>query len=389
MTQAPVCDFDLYSDAFIRDPWPRYARMREMGAVLWLPALENFALTRAGVIREAVRNHEDFCSRKGVAADQFGCTFLQGNTVASDPPRHTQLREAMAPPLTPTALESIRPRVDDMAAGLIEKLMQEGEFDAVSDLAQVLPLAIVRDLVGLPDYGKSNMLKWAAAAFNVLGVQNDRGCAAVAEIREMREFIKDDLGPDTVASGSWIERVLALAANGDIDPDLAPFAIRDYINPSLDTTISAIGHLIWHLGRNPDQWEKLKQHPDRILNAAHEAVRLGTPIRSFSRTTTRPITIDGVDIPAGARVMMLFASANRDESIFNDPDRFDITRNNRRHLGFGAGIHTCIGMHLALMEMSAILKAMLERVRTIEVGTPTIAMNNTICAYAHLPARFS
>ena len=364
MTQAPVCDFDLYSDAFIRDPWPRYAFMREMGAVLWLPVHGNFALTRAGEIREAVRNHEDFCSSAGVAADQFGCSFLRGNTVASDPPRHTQLRGTMAPPLTPAALEDIRARVDAMADELIASLVQKDGFDAVAELAQVLPLTIVRDLVGLPDYGKSNMLKWAAAAFNVLGVQNERGCAAVAEIREMREFIKDDIGPDTVASGSWIERVLELAAGGDIDPDLAPFAIRDYINPSLDTTISAIGHLIWHLGRNPDQWEKLKENPDRILNAAHEAVRLGTPIRSFSRTTTRPVVIDGVDIPSGARVMMLFASANRDERVFEDPDRFDIARNNRRHLGFGAGIHTCIGMHLALMEMSAILKAMLVRVRT-------------------------
>ena len=388
MAQAPDCDFDLYADDFIRDPWPRYAQMRQMGAVLWLPMHGNFALTRAGEIREAVRDHEDFCSGAGVAADQFGCTFLQGNTVASDPPRHTRLRGAMAPPLTPAALQDIRPRVDEMADDLIASLVREERFDAVVDLAQVLPLTIVRDLVGLPDYGKSNMLKWAAAAFNVLGVQNQRGCAAVAEIREMREFIKDDIGPDTVGPGSWIRRVLDLAANGDIDAELAPFAIRDYINPSLDTTISAIGHLIWHLGRNPDQWEKLKQNPDRIPNAAHEAVRLGTPIRSFSRIATRPVVIDGIDIPSGARVMMLFASANRDERVFEDPDRFDIARNNRRHLGFGAGIHTCIGMHLALMEMSAILKAMVDRVRTIEVGSPEIAMNNTICAYSSLPTRF-
>ncbi|MEX3007902.1 cytochrome P450 [Hoeflea sp. TYP-13] len=388
MTQAPVCEIDLYSDEFIADPWPGYAEMRKLGAVVWLPVHGNYALTRSREVREAVRDHERFCSGHGVAADRFGCEFLQGNTVASDQPRHTQLRNAMAPPLRPDALEEIRPHIEQMADELVASLTGRDGFDAVSDLAQYLPLTIVRDMVGLPDFGKSNMLKWAAAAFNVLGVQNGRGRDAVADIREMREFISDGISSDTVKSGSWIRRIFDLEKEGGIDPDLTPFAVRDYINPSLDTTISAIGHLIWQLGSNPGEWEKLKENPNLVLNAIHEAVRMGTPVRTFSRRTTEPVTIDSVEIPEGARVMMLFASANRDERVFENPDTFDISRNNRRHLGFGAGIHMCIGMHLALIEMTAVLKAMLDRVDKIEVGTPTVAMNNTICAFSSLPAKF-
>ncbi len=389
MAKAPALDIDLYSDEVIANPWPVYAQMRKLGPVVWLPVHENFALTRGKEIREALRDPETFCSGRGVAADQFGCDYLQGNTVASDPPRHTQLRQAMAPPLTPSSLQEIAPNIEEMAEALIVDLVSRGSFDAVPDLAHHLPLTIVRDMVGLPDFGRENMLKWAAAAFNVLGIQNSRGCAAVEQIEEMRSFIAGGLTDESLRPESWIARIRAMEKRGEIDGSLAQFAIRDYINPSLDTTISALGHLIWHLGLNPDQWELLKQRPDLTLNTAHEAVRLGTPIRSFSRQTTKEVDIAGVTVPAGFRVMMLFASANRDERVFEDPDRFDITRNNRRHLGFGAGIHMCIGMHLALAEMDAVLKAMLRHVDRIEIGQPEVAMNNTIHAFASLPARFS
>lgn len=388
MSDAPVCEFDLYSDDFIADPWPRYAEMRKLGPVVWLPVHGNFALTQAREVREALRNHEDFCSGQGVAGDDFGCQFLQGNTVASDPPRHTELRSVMSPPLTPRSLEDIRPEIESVANDLIVALVEKGSFDAIGDLAQHLPLKIVREMVGLPDFGSENMLKWAAAAFNVLGRQNERGRAALTEIQEMRDFISEGVSHDTIKPGSWIKRILELADKGEVDGQLAPFAVRDYINPSLDTTISAIGHLIWQLGRNPDEWQRLKDNPKWTLNTAHEAVRLGTPIRSFSRHAAREVCLAGITIPAQARVMMLFASANRDEQVFENPDAFDVSRNNRRHLGFGAGIHMCIGMHLALIEMTAILKAMIKHVRTIEVEMPLVAMNNTICAFSSLPTRF-
>lgn len=389
MSLAPTYEADLYCDEFIKNPWPRYAEMRALGPVIWLPAHKNFALTRNQEVRIALKGHAQFCSGNGVAADQFGCDYLQGNTVASDQPRHTDLRKIMAPPLMPAQLEAIRPQIKQTADALVKSLFVRDQFDAVTDLAQHLPFAVVRELIGLPDFGKENMLKWAAAAFNVLGIQNDRGAQAVADINIMRQFLRDGINRDTVKEGSWIRQIIDLVDEGKLDPELAPFAMRDFINPSLDTTISAIGQLIWQLGQNPDQWEKLKAQPDSALNAVHEAVRLGTPIRMFSRQTTQPITIADVDIPQGARVMMMFASANRDELVFENPDQFDITRNNRRHLGFGAGIHMCVGMHLALMEMTAILESMIAHVNTIEVGTPKIAMNNTICAFSTLPSRFS
>jgi len=381
----PSYDIDFYADDVIRNPWPHYQAMRALGPVVWLPRHGNFALTRYKEVQAALRNHRIFCSGKGVAGDDFGCGYLQGNTVASDEPRHGVLRRAMAPPLLPGALTEVEGRIQAVADDLITDLVARRSFDAISDLARHLPLTIVRDLVGLPDFGQERMLFWAAAAFDVLGMQNERGKAALDVVQDMRRFIQDHAGPDQLKPGSWTHRIIELADQGIIDSDLAPFAIRDYINPSLDTTISATGQLIYQLGQNSDQWERLKREPALAMNAVNEAVRLGTPIRSFSRHATEEVTIDGVTIPTGARVMLLFASANRDERAFPDPDRFDVTRDPKRHVGFGSGIHMCVGMHLAQMEMIALLRAMIPRMGRIDVGEPTIAMNNTIAAFASLP----
>ena len=151
-----------------------------------------------------------------------------------------------------------------------------------------------------------------------------------------------------------------------------------------------MGHLIHHLGQNPDAWAALKADPSLAGNAAHEAVRIGTPIRSFSRRVTQDTEFEGVALPQGARVMMLYASANRDESVFEAAHVFDIHRRNaRRHLAFGAGIHMCVGMHLALLEIECLIRALCAQVTRIETDTPEVALNNSICAYAALPVRLT
>ena len=379
---------DLFSDTVIQNPWPVYARMRQRGPVAWLPEPGCYALVRHQEVQSALRNHETFISGRGVASDQFGCDFLQGNTVASDGCRHTALRKAMAQPMLPGELGGIEENVQHAANDLIEKLAEQGSFDAVTDLARYLRMTIVRSMVGLPEFGQDKMLQWAAAAFDVLGVQNQRGQEALPVIAEMREFITQGATRDTLRPGSWTQRIHELVDHGLLPEELAPFAIRDYINPSLDTTISATTELIFQLAKNPEQWQLLKQHPEFANNAVNEAVRLGTPIRMFSRHASRDVEISGVSIKKGSRVLMLFASANRDERHFENPDQFDITRTVKDHVGFGSGVHMCVGMHLAQLEMEALLRAMIPRVATIRVGASSIKLNNTICAYGMLKCTF-
>lgn len=388
-TAVPSYDVEFYSDAVIREPWEHYARMRELGAVVWLPRHGNFAVTRHAEAQQVLRDWRTFSSEEGVAGDDAGCAFLKGNTLASDPPVHDEMRRTMGEPLLPRSLEQWRERIEAVAADLVERLESSGQFDGMRDFARILPLTVVTELVGLPDDGRENMLVWANASFDILGEQNERGCRGMETIKEMRHWIATRATGDRLKPGSWTARIHDLAERGEIPAAFGPQLIRDYINPSLDTTISATGQLLYRLGRNPDQWDRLRHDPALIPTAVDEAVRLASPIRSFSRTLKSAATVGGALLPAGARIMVLFASANRDERRFPDPDRFDVGRDNADHLGFGHGIHTCVGMHLARMEMAALLKAMLPRVDRIEVGEPTIALNNTIYSFAELPVTFA
>jgi len=328
----PSDPVSLYDDDVIREPWPHYARLRYKGPVVWLESLGNYAFTQYNVVRDGLRDNETFVSGQGVAADDFGCNFQRGNVVSSDPPRHTAIRQAILPPVKMDSIELQRPGIQAEADRIVDACLAKGRFDAITDLAQPLPLTVVRDLVGLPDFGRDNMLKWASAAFDMQGVQNQRGKAAQAVIAEMREFVVKEATPDNLKPGSWTHRICTMAQNGDLDPELMPFAMRDYINPSLDTTISAIGHLIYHVGSDPSTWEKLRADPSLAVNAAHEAVRIGTPIRSFSRHTSRAVEVCGIALPKGARVMMLYASANRDETVFKDASLRCLPLSDRRLL---------------------------------------------------------
>lgn len=388
MGTAPSYDIDFYSDEVIRNPWPHYRRMRELGAVVYLPQLGNYALTRYDEVSSALRDHDTFVSGLGVGADEEINKVTRGNSAASDGERHTAIRGATSAPLLPGALEKIRGQIEIAADRLIDDLADRGSFDVMKDLATHLPLTIVRDLVGLPQAGRENMLRWAGATFDLLGAQNERGRKAVEVFLEQRRFAESQSDPSNLQPGSWTRRLWDLVEDGLLAPDLAPVAMRDYLNPSLDTTISATGQLLYQLGRNPDQWAKLKENPELARNAANEAVRMASPVRSFSRHAARDVTVSGVDIPKGANVMMVYASANRDERMFPDPDKFDITREIRHHVGFGSGIHQCVGMHLAQMEMIALLDGMIPRVREIRVGEPEVALNNTIHSFASLAAEF-
>jgi hypothetical protein len=181
------------------------------------------------------------------------------------------------------------------------------------------------------------------------------GRAAIEVFLEQRKFAQTQAKPEALKPGSWTRRLFDLVEQGLLATDLAPVAMSDYLNPSLDTTISATGQLNYQLRINPDQWRMLQAEPELARNAANKAVRMASPVRSFTRHTSRDVKVGDVRIPEGARVMMLFASANRDHRVFENPDRFDITRHPRHHLGFGRGIHMCVGQHLAQMEMIALL----------------------------------
>jgi cytochrome P450 len=160
----------------------------------------------------------------------------------------------------------------------------------------------------------------------------------------------------------------------------------DYLAPSLDTTISAIGNAVWLFATHPDQWRLLQEEPYRIKAALNEVLRLESPISCFTRVAKVATEVGGFHMPARSRVLVSFASANRDERRWDDPDHFDIRRESAGHLAFGHGEHACVGMGLARLEIAAVLTSLVERVRTLELdGSPVRKRNNLIRSFTSLP----
>ncbi|MEG3125954.1 cytochrome P450 [Sphingomonas sp. GB1N7] len=341
-------------------------------------------MSRYDDVRDALRDHATFSSAAGVGADDAAARQAIGTLIASDPPEHDKLRKVMMVPLSPSSVSKLREVIARTADDVVERLVERGTFEMVTDAAQALPLAVVSHLVGLPEEGRENMLRWAAATFDVLGPANDRAAEARPHVMAMRAYAASVAKRGLVTPGGWADRLLDLADAGEIEPERVPSLFRDFMAPSLDTTILATASLFWLLGEHPDQWELLHDDLSLLRGAINEAVRIESPIRGFTRLASKDVTVDGSPIPAGARVLMLYASANRDERKWDDPDRFDIRRRNADQLGFGFGVHSCAGMHLARLEMECLMTAFLTRVRRFTVSSPQWALNNTLRGLASL-----
>lgn len=374
----PTSDLDLYSDDVLTEPYEQYRRLREAGPAVWLERYNVWAITRYDAVRAVLRDWKTFSSAEGVALNDPLNTAMRGNTLASDPPLHDLLRNVVASRMTAQALRPTKEMIESRADALVERLVTQQSFDAVQDLAQVLPLSIVPDFIGLPQEGREHMLEWAMATFDAFGPMNERCKHALQIAPEVFGYAKHLAATGNLRPGSFGAGIIEAERDGRITEAQCPQLFTAYLVPSLDTTISAIGNAIWLFGRYPEQWQRVRANPSLIPNAFEEVLRLESPIQGFSRKATCDYEVEGISIPAGSRVVVLFASANRDERKWEQPDSFDVTRNTSGHLGFGYGIHLCAGASLARLEGQAILNALAQRVERFELGTSTRKLNNVI-----------
>ncbi len=377
-TQCPDSDIDLYTDETLLDPYPSYRQLRDAGAVVRLNRYGMYALARYKDVKESMRNWQLFSSAHGVMMNQQMNDTLRGIVLCADEPEHAVLRRVIAKPITPQAIKAYAELISREAEALVERLVARRHFDAATDLAQYLPVTIVSNLVGLPEEGRERMLDWAAANFQCFGPLNDRTVAAFETVKEMVHYAFTQCTREKLKPGGWARMIWDAAERGEISPEKPPAMMNDYMGPSLDTTIFATSSAIWLFAQNPDQWDALRENPSLIPNAINEVIRLESPLQGFSRVTTQDVLIEDVTVPRDSRVIMLWGSANRDERKWEDPERFDIRRNSSDHMGFGHGMHTCVGMHLAKMEITALLKALVKRVRRFELGQTERVINNVM-----------
>lgn len=383
---APALDLHLYADDILRDSREAFARIREAGPVVWLPRHRMYAMGRFDDVRTALRNDDVFRSGAGVAANPLSNRLGRDTTLFSDGETHHKRRKVLMRSLGAKALAGIDQRIDEQAQDLVDRLVLRQRFDAAADFASVLPLTVVAELVGVGDNGRT-LLRWAAATFNALGPLNRRAVWAARVSAALLRYTRR-LEAEGVRPGSWGASVFAARDRGEITTKEAQALVIDFVAPALDTTILASTHLLWALARHPQAWQDIRANPDLIPAAVVENVRLASPIRGFTRWLARDHLVGDVTLPQGARVALLFGAANLDETRFPQPERFDLHRDNPVHVGWGNGPHTCVGIHLAKLEMQALLRAMVPRVNGIAVGKPTRILNNTLQGIGALPATF-
>ena len=391
MTSLPVSDVNPFELERRLEPYAFYEELREMGPVVHLRGLDLYAVSRFADVRRVLADQRVFSSAQGVVQNAAMNAAMAGSIVGTDPPEHTRLRGILGRPLTPARLAPMRDMLSQLSARQVERILESGgEVEAVSQISCHLPLSVVTELVGMPDDATDRMLPWAAASFNGMAPDIMPGTAsALATIGEMMGYIAEPGLPGRLRSGSWSAQLHEASVRGEIDYEQFLSMLQGYLMPSLDTTIFAMSNLLWLLANNPDQWELLRSRTTLIPRAIHEAIRLESPVQFFSRVATEDTEIDGAPIKAGSRVFVIYASANRDPRRFENPERFQIERDCTDHVGFGHSAHRCVGMNLALMELTAMLTALVGKVRAIDLVDAKRADNAILRGFEKLSLRLT
>jgi hypothetical protein len=192
-----------------------------------------------------------------------------------------------------------------------------------------------------------------------------------------------------LAPGGFGRQIYAAADAGDITDEEAWLLVRSFLTAGVDTTVNSFGNMLLTFATHPDQWEALRANPALARSAFDEVIRFESPIQTFFRTTTKAVTVNGIELGPEEKVFLSFAAANRDPRRWKDPDRFDIERDTRGHLAFGTGIHGCVGQMLARLEAEALLAALVAGVRRLELaGEPNVTLSNTARGFDRIPMTF-
>ncbi|PVY97101.1 cytochrome P450 [Actinomycetospora cinnamomea] len=391
----PTVDVDPFSHEVLADPLPMQGALRDAGPLVWLPRYDLYAVARYAEVRAALVDWQRFPSSAGVGLSNFRYSEPwrpPSLLLEADPPHHDAPRAVLAPILSPRALRRLRAQwfadAEDLVAGLLDGAGRVVELDAIADLAEAFPLRVFPDAVGLPAEGRENLLPYGDHAFNAFGPANDLVAKGAPRVAELSAWVAAQCARDVLTDDGFGAAIWAASDRGDITPAQAPLIVRSLLTAGVDTTVHGLGACLAALATHPAQWERLRARPDRARVAFDEAVRWESPVQTFFRTADVDVPIGGAVVPEGHKILMLLGAANRDPRHWDAPDAYDLDRDPPGHVGFGMGIHQCVGQHVARLEAEALFAALTRRVERLEpAGEPTRHHNNTLRAWESLPVR--
>ncbi|KUI01712.1 cytochrome P450 [Mycobacterium sp. IS-3022] len=369
--------FDPFSEEFFNGPWEVYRRLREEAPVYYNAEHDFYALSRHEDVAAAYKDFQTYSSAYGLdlATVRSDEPMVAKMIIVMDPPEHRQMRSLVNKVFTPRAIQALKPMVTETIERYLSRVDRD-RFDVVQDFSALFPVEVITQMLGVPEEYRQQVREWVDISLHREPGQiemSEKGLQAVAEsmalyyklIQERRAEPRDDMFSRLIAAE--IERDDGGKQTLD-DFEIAGFATL-LGGAGAETVTKLVGNAAVTFARNPDQWQKLLDDRSKIPDAVEELLRYEAPNQYNVRRSMREVHLHGVTIPAGKPVFLLAGSANRDPEAFTDADTFDIDRDRTeaQNLGFGYGVHSCLGAALARMESAIALESLLDFMPRYEV----------------------
>jgi cytochrome P450 len=387
--EAYVYDADLFNAEAVRNARAVDDDLRELAPAVRLSRENITMIARYEHVSSGLRDWKTFSSTSRPWHDPK--SVRPELLLTDDPPKHTAVRAVVANALSPQALEKMADAFHAEAQKLVAGLRPRSGtvIDAVAEITRPFVYKVLPDLLGIPVEGREHMYAFGNMVWATMGPMNELFQAAMRDTDAVIEWAtrccsRENLDPE----GLGMQMFLA-ADRGEITQGEAKLLVGILLSAAADTTIITLANAIRAFSIHPDQYELVRRDPTLVRAAFEESLRWDSPSRMAGRITARDVEIEGVVIPRGERCGLMFAAANRDPRKWADPDRFDVQRDNRGHVGWGYGVHSCVGRVLAGLEADALLGAIVRHIERFEpAGEPEPWMTTIGHGPEKLPVRF-
>jgi len=402
MSSSAAVAFDPFDTGQIADPYPGYQWLRDEAPLHYVEVDDLWLVSRYDDCMELLRNPSTFSSRLGVgklmsgglgrrSAEHIGDTSgaLQRMTeprvlIALDPPDHVRLRRLVNRPFTPREIGAheswMRPMCEEIFDDLLDANAREGA-DWVQDFTFPFPVMVIGRLLGIPPALKEDFKRWSDDLVGLIGGLGGNAERGISSFIEMLTFFHETIARHRAEPTDDLISMLIHNAEADDEPltadELVLFCALLLVAGN-ETTTNLLSNAMKVFTAIPEVFARLRRDPSAIPASVEEVLRFDAPVQALPRGTTAPITLAGARIPAGATVLVYFGAANRDERHFPDPDRFDVDRHPTDHVGFGAGIHLCLGAPLARLEARIAMETLVRRVVDMELTAPPVLTDGAL-----------
>ncbi|MFI6941343.1 cytochrome P450 [Streptomyces sp. NPDC050418] len=392
------------SPGFAADPYPAYAELRATGRALWFEPSRQWLIPHHADVSALLRDrrlgrtylhrftHEEFGRTSPPPGHEPFHTLNDNGLLDLEAPRHPRIRRLVSKAFTPGTVRELQPYVEELAATLVARIVANGGGDLVAELAEPLPVAVIAQMLGIPENDRYLLRPWSADICGMYELNPSEATArkAVTASLEFSAYLRELIAGRRKEPGEdLISGLIAAYEDGErlSEQEMISTCVL-LLNAGHEATVNTTGNGWLALFRNPEQLDALRADPapEKLSTAVEEILRYDTPLHLFERWVLDDIEVGEVRIPRGSEVALLFGSANRDPAVFPDPDRLDLTRADNPHVSLGAGIHYCLGAPLARVELAASFGQLLRQAPALRlVGEPQRKDGFVIRGLASLP----